>query len=62
MPCSIVCMGLYPKKAPKSAPAAGVWLNADAICGEAPVLVTAVESATGKVVLSEMMIMPKKRA
>ena len=55
-------MGLYPKKAPKSAPAAGVWLNADAICGEAPVLDTAVESATGKVALREIMIIAKKIA
>ena len=62
MPCSIVPIGLYPKKAPKSAPAAGVWLNTDAICGEAPELDTADESAAGKVVLSEIMIMPKKSA
>lgn len=62
IPCSNVPMGLYPRKAAKSAPEAGVWLNADAICGGAPVLAIDVASAAGKVVFSEMMIMAKKIA
>ena len=61
-PCNIVPMGLYPKKAAKSAPEAGVLASPVANCAGAPALVTAADRAAGKVVFKEIMIMAKNRA
>jgi hypothetical protein len=55
-------MGLYPKKAANNALEAGMLWNALATCAGAPVLVTAVTSAPGKVVFRDSMIMAKNSA
>ena len=60
--CRIVFMGLYPRKAAKSALDAGTWLNAATTCADAPELATAFESAVGNEAFSEMMIMAKNIA
>ena len=54
-----VPIGLYPRKAAKSAPEAGVWLKATAIVAGQPALLTAVASAEGKVAFNETIITAK---
>ena len=60
-PCSIVPIGLYPRKAAKSAPEAGVLANTGASCG-APELVTAAESAAGNDAFNDMIMIEKNIA
>ena len=62
MDCNKVPTGLYPRKAAKSAPDAGVELKAVAISDGAPASKAAEDNAAGKVALRDTIIIEKNMA
>ena len=58
----MVPTGLYPRNAAKSAPVAGIWLNCDEREGGRPAVESAEATASGRLAVSEEIIIVKKTA